>query len=428
MHVTYADAGLVGEVGHHANSCRLISAALRDRGHKVTIAAHRTIEEGLARELDAQPHFRLSTYWLNDGDPVAGWLSAFFTCANATAEDFARLGPFNHRSLLFVNSVMPAQLMALRSFLLALPEHERPHVFAELGTGPGLDLVEEGGVQRFVARDTRIDSRATLYRFVAMQLRAQPLPQLMLTTFDQTSSELYASLMLQDILTLPVPRATDALPRCRGTVRPLTIGVLGHQRGEKGYHLVPAIVQLMLRLRDDVVFLVHNAAPDYMVAVQQEMRALAARDSRVVLDERPAGPEEWQALLDRCDIMLCPYSRAQFRAAYSAVASEAISNAIPLVVPAGTSLSRLMGDFGGAGVFFEDESAAAIAVALNEAVENVENLAARALVAALRWQATMGAGPMVDALIAKVIGGDMLERMQHRGRSSDTEIPIAKVA
>jgi hypothetical protein len=428
MHVIYADPGLVSEVGHHANSCRVITAALRERGHAVTVAGAQGLQPELAEELGARPHFRLNTYWLNDGDAVAGWLSAFFTSANATAEDFARLGPFGHDTLLFVNSVMPAQLMAIRSFLMGLPDAQRPHVFAELGTGPGLDFIEDAAGSRFVPRDTRVDARATLYRFVGQQLATRPLEPLTIVTFDRSSSELYSALLLQTVRTLPVPRSTTAPLRNRGGARPLTIGVLGHQRGEKGYQFVPAIVQLMLRLRDDVVFLVHNAAPDYMSAVQQEMRVLAAADRRIMLDERPAGPEHWQANLDRCDLILCPYLPAQFRAAYSAVACEAISNAIPLVVPANTSMSRLVAEFGGTGTEFSDASPGGITVALAEAVERIEELSAIAMVAALRWQATMGAGPMVDAMLASVIGGDMLGRMMQRQRPADTQIPIAKVA
>ena len=106
MRVIYADAGLVNEVGHHANSCRFIAGALRGRGHGVTVAAHRGVHADLAAELPAQPHFRLNTYWGNDGDPVCGWLNAFFIGANAFAEDLAALGPCD---LLYANSILPAQ-------------------------------------------------------------------------------------------------------------------------------------------------------------------------------------------------------------------------------------------------------------------------------------------------------------------------------
>jgi hypothetical protein len=431
MHVTFADAGLASEIGHHANSCRFITGALRARGHTVAVAAYHGIQPELAAELRASAHFRLNTYWGNDGDPVCGWMNAFFTGANVFAADLARLGPFDSRDLLYVNSILPAQLMGLRSFLLGMPEHQRPHVVTELGTGPGLDFVQTAAGPRFVPRDPRVDSRATLYRFAGLQIKASPLPQLHVCSFDRASSEVYTTLLGIDVQTLPVPHFTDAMPRQRGTARPIVIGVLGHQRGEKGYQLVPAVVESLLRARDDVRFLIHNAQPDFLAEPQAAMRVLAARDPRITLDEQPAGPERWQALLDQTDLMLCPYLPDQFRAAYSAIASEAIAHAIPLVVPAETTLARVVSDFGDPGTRFAAHTADAVVAAVTQALDGFDDLASRAMTAAERWRATMGAGAMVDTMLAMTAGADMLARLTRRDSRSAKAVrptPAAKVA
>src|SRR5208282_1829449 len=97
---------------------------------------------------------------------------------------------------------------------------------------------------------------------------------------------------------------------------PRSIAFLGHQRGEKGYFHVPAIARLLLAACADVRLLVHNAQPDGMVETQQAMRALAAEDARIELDERPADPKIWRDLLERSDIIVCPYIVDRFRAAY----------------------------------------------------------------------------------------------------------------
>jgi hypothetical protein len=414
MKIIFADAGLSSEIGHHANACRLITSALRARGHDVSVAAYHGIQADLADELGARPHFRLNTYWGNDGDPVCGWLNAFFTGCNVFAEDLARLGPFAPADLLYVNSILPAQLLGLRGFLAMLPEHGKPHVVTELGTGPGLDYVQTEDGPRFVPRDPRVDSRATLYRFAGTQIRANMPPQLRVCSFDRASSELYTLLLGFDVQTLPVPHFTDAVPRRRGAQRPIVIGVLGHQRGEKGFQLVPAIVAHLLATRTDVRFLIHNAQPDFMADAQAAMRALAARDARVTLDEAPAGPARWRELLDQSDLILCPYMPDQFRAAYSALASEAIAHAIPVVTPAETTLARVVAEFGGPGTEFTGFSAEAVAAATMLALDNFDELASRAMTAALRWRATMGAGNMVDAMLALTAGADMLARLTRR--------------
>lgn len=416
MHITYADAGLVSDIGHHASSCRFIAGALKARGHQVTVAAFQGIQPELAAELDARAHFRINTYWGTDGDPVCGWLNAFFTAANAFAEDLARSGPLSRDDLLYVNSVLPAQLFGIRSFLLALPEAARPHVICELGTGPGLDHVQTEDGPRFVARDPRIDSRATLYRFAGAQIASAALPQLHVCSFDRGSSELYSQLLGLHVATLPVPHFAEAAVRSHRVARPLTIGVLGHQRGEKGYALVPQIVAQLLRERTDIQFLVHNAQPDFMTDVQGEMRSLATHDARITLDERPADLTRWQKLLAGCDLILCPYMPDQFRAAYSALTSEAIAHGIPVVVPAETTMARVLAEFGSPGATFSGYSAEAVVAATRHALDLFDELVARASTAAARWRETMGARHTVDAMLAMTAGADMQGRQARRGR------------
>ena len=82
------------------------------------------------------------------------------------------------------------------------------------------------------------------------------------------------------------------------------------------------------------------------------------------------------------------------------MATEALANAIPLVVPANTSLSRLLDQYDGPGTVFESYDSAAIVAATRRALADFDAIAARAEVAAERWNATMGVGNMVTALLA----------------------------
>ena len=162
MRVVYVDTGMVGEVGHHATSCRLITRALRARGHDVTVATWAGLEGPLREEFEARTVFRHNTYWGNDGDPLCGWLAAYFVSSTATAQDFAALGPFGGDDLLYVNSAMPAQLQAVATMLAALPDEARPQTVVELGTDPGVEIVPAGTGIALEARDPRVDARATL--------------------------------------------------------------------------------------------------------------------------------------------------------------------------------------------------------------------------------------------------------------------------
>ncbi len=386
-------------LGHHAQSCRLISLALRGRGLDLRIFGHATLEAGLAEELGAVPHFRWWTYGSPDADPIAGWLTSFMRVATETAQDLTRLPALGRDDILYLNSSQPPQLMALLQWLRALPPEQRPHVMTEFGTGPGLDyeLVAEG--MRVMTRDPRQDPRAVLYRFCAGLIPGLELSRLHLFTFDKMSSQLYSYLLNMRVGVLPLPHAASAPAVNRVGRRPTTISVLGHQRPEKGFALVPEIVEQVLGQRPEVRFLVHNGAPDNMPPTQERLRALARQFPQLELDERVASPVDWQGFLDRSDLILCPYPVWNFAAAYSAVAAEAVAGGIPLVVPASTTLSQMLAQYGGGGTMFSEHQPAAIAAAVVAALDKLDDLTHLSTIGSRQWHQTMGARNMVGALL-----------------------------
>jgi glycosyltransferase involved in cell wall biosynthesis len=404
MRVIYADPGLRDNLGHHANSCRTILRELEQRGITVAVLALTGIIADLREELHAIPFFRAYTYWQSDGDPVCGWLNAFDSVVRATFEDLQRLQGIMAEDIVYLNSAQPAQFMALVKWLKSLPMEQRPHIVMEFGTDPGIDIVvgDGGDLEKFSLRlrDYRTDPRAMFYRHAACQLTEPDLARFHMATFDKAASAVYALLLGRPVGVLPLPQFAQAAVSPRTGRRPITVSVLGHQRPDKGYHLMPEIARLLLAHEPAIRLLVHNGAPEAMARIQQEMRAHAAVESRLVLNEQAAGPELWQDLLCQSDLILCPYEPARFIASYSAVATEALANAIPLVVPANTSLSRLLDAYGGPGFVFERYDSAGIVAATRRALADFDALAATAEAAAAQWNATMGVGNMVTALLA----------------------------
>ncbi len=402
MQFFYVDPGLRSDLGHHANSCRMITRELRQRGIHAQIFAHNSIDAGLRAELGAAPHFRWWTYGTADFDPIAGWLTSFMRIATETAQDLANLPAMGFEDIVYLNSSQPPQLMALLQWLLTLPAARRPSVITEFGTGPGLDheVVPDG--LRVHLRDPRSDPRAVLYRFAAGLIPALQNNRLHLFTFEAMSSQLYGYLLKTPVAVLPLPHAALAPGKTRVRKRPITVSVLGHQRPEKGFALVPEIVELLLASRSDITLLVHNGDPTNMVATQQKLRELARIHPRLELDERAAGPALWQQLLQRSDLILCPYPVWNFTSAYSAVAAEAVAEGIPLVVPANTTLSALLTQYGGGGTMFAPHEPAAIVRAALQAIDQFDELAEIATRGSVEWHKNMGAKKMVEALLALV--------------------------
>jgi hypothetical protein len=407
MRVIYADPGLRDNLGHHANSCRSILRELESRGIMVIVLGLASIIPELKDELHALPFFRAYTYWQTDGDPISGWLNCFEIAVRTTVEDLQRLQGIAADDIVYLNSGQPAQLMALVKWSKALPAEKRPHIVMEFGTDPAVDVdlgagtEMEAGKFNLRLRDYRTDPRAMFYRHAAWHLTEPDLACFHMVTFDAASSAVYARLLAKPVGVLPLPQFAKAAVTSRAGHRPITVSVLGHQRQDKGYHLMPEIARLLLALEPDIRLLVHNGGPADMPRVQQEMRAHAAVESRLTLNEETAGPVLWEDLLRRSDLILCPYKPERFVASYSAVATEALANAIPLVVPAKSSLSRLLDQYGGPGTAFEAYNATSIVAATRQALADFDTIAARAEAAAGRWSAAMGVENMVTALLAQ---------------------------
>jgi glycosyltransferase involved in cell wall biosynthesis len=399
MRFIYADPGLRNDVGHHANFCRIIRDELIRRGIRVVVLAHVDISDKLLNELKAERLFRVFTYWESDGDPIAGWLNAFQSGAQATVADLNRLGGFNADDIFYFASVRPAQFMALVIWIKSLPVERRPRAIVEFGSDPGVDLVAAGANLDIVLRDYRIDPRPMFYRHAASQLDAD-MRHVHMINFDSTPAAVYAYVLGKPVAMLPTPTLTPARITSRVGRRPVTIAVLGHQRPNKGYHLVPELARLLLASEPDIRLLVHNSAPGEMPREQAALRELAAMEPRLILNEQSPGLAEYHDLLAASDLLLCPYEPARYVVSHSGILMEALANAIPIVLPGGTMLARQLREFGNPGGAFAHYTVESIVAATRKVLADYDGFAARAVNAARTWNATMGVKNMVGRLLA----------------------------
>jgi hypothetical protein len=408
MRFIYADSGLCGEMGHHANACRTIVGELRRRGIGPEILAFVTIDAALQKELGALPFFRCYTYWM-DGDPICGWLISLHKAMEVMLEDFSRLGKFSSEDVIYVNSAQAAGVLGAALWLGTLKADQRPRVIMEMGTDAGVDCVKgvkgEKGLKGgdgwgISVRDTREDPRGVMNRFASTYVTDEIAERLKLVTFDSDSSAVYSLLMGREVGVLPLPQVAKGVVGRRGRSGEVTVSVLGHQRLNKGYQHWPKVVEILLKANSRIRILAHNSKPGEMGEAQKEMRRIAGENPRVVLDESAITEAGWNGLLRQTDLMVCPYDPSRFRAAYSAVAAEAIANGIPMVVPADTTLARMLNEFGGGGTAFVRFEPENIAQAILLALENYEECADRAVMGAEAWGKVNGPGKTVDAILA----------------------------
>ncbi|HIJ63691.1 MAG TPA: hypothetical protein HPQ04_13445 [Rhodospirillaceae bacterium] len=396
----YADPGLKDKGGHHAGYCRAIVDELLSRGLQTEILAFAGISRELQQELGAVPFFRAYTYWTTDGDPICGWLNRFDKAVQETVEDLERLDDLNNDDIVFLISVQAAQLMAAVQWLDGLEPRRRPRVMVDFVEDAGLDAVPQGNGVAFATRDPRMDPRAVLYRFAGSQMANAETGSLRLFAAEQWMSVAYSFLLKRPVELFPTPQVPFKTVTNRVGRRPITLAVLGYQRAVKGYSLVPDIVEMLLAANADIRFLAHNSNPVETGDLQARMRQIAERNPRLTLDERVLQDDQWAEVLERVDIILCPYNLFQYAACCSGVAFDALANGIPLVMPKGSSLERLVEEFGSGGTVFEAHAVDSIVEAALRAVAGFDDMAAKSFQAAGKWAQQRGPKASVDTLLS----------------------------
>lgn len=391
MNFIYLDPGLVNFAGHHATFCRNLVNSLYRRGHTVSIYGSVAVAKNVQQDLKVVPLFRANPYSQyfpeheTAPDPICGWLKNFELVWQATMQDLSRLQPPSQDDVIYWNSAFPAQLAALAHWLGGLPEDRRPHAVVELNLDSGAVLKNDGGKDCFEIPNPAVNDKPFLWRYAGMLLidpRIQN--RIKLINFEPSTIPGYEFLLREPVEAWNPPFCASANVQSRVGKRAFAIGVLGYQREEKGFTLIPDLAERLLAERQDIALLVHNAEPAFMWRTQSDLRELAARESRLVLMEG-AIPDRWMETVNSCDVILCPYDPVAFKTRCSGMLNESLANGIPVIVPANTSLSRMFEEFGSPGAVFEEWTVESIAASVRGVLNAYDEYARRALQACEKW-------------------------------------------
>jgi hypothetical protein len=393
--VAFVDAELRRQAGHHANACRHVVGELRRRGLRVDVYAHRSVETELIAELGAIPHFHHSAYApIAAHRPVRALQALDVALARASfGLDLRRLWQGGY-DLVFFNSVLGPQMEAVAAWLASFPPDRTPSAAVEFGAPSGR-AIERPELARWWRH------HPPCYRRAGARLsRAGIGARLVLFAFGTEPAEDYSTLLGRPVHALPPVHAGVGRPRLRrrGVDGRVTVAFLGLQRPEKGYALLPDVIREVLRRNRPVQILVHNGAPT-TVAMDQQIEELSRSDQRVIFEHRSADQRSWQDLLDRTDLLVLPYVPSRYRASYSAVAIEAVSDGIPVVTPAGTTMATLAGQYQRGASTFEDWTAPAVVEAIDRALDTFDDVASVAAAGAVRWRRDNGAAAFMDRLV-----------------------------
>jgi hypothetical protein len=405
MHILYADAGLRGLEGHLASSGIALPAAFRRLGHRVTVLGHCDLVPALQETTGAVPFFRAFTWGRWSDDPLAGWLIDFPQVVNQTVADlhlaWTEFGPFD---LIYVNTARPAQFAAAALWLKeAFPGRVgAPAVAVQLGADSGLRRSGPPHAPTFELRDPT----TVLHRFATHWVGKEWIERLVLVAVNQIVAGEYSFLVDRPVKAMPTPEGLPML-RLRERREPLTIGLLGQQRIDKGYEFLPDLILRVLGGDPRVRFIVQHSDPTggaqedrpRMERTTTRLCELAAYDPRVEIILKPVVGDAWFELIDRCDIVALPYDPPRYASSYSAIFGEALASGAVIVAPSGTTISKELDEAGGAGTTFDQWTAAAVAVAVGAAIDRFDDLRMRAYQGGTAWRKLHGP----DAYAAAVI-------------------------
>ena len=404
MHIHYADGGLLHAAGHHVDQCQALIGEIAARGIAHSVLAYVGIEEAVRARFDAACVFRSYVYLQYDRDRDRDWKGNFTSAARMVREDLDTVPNIRRSDLLFFPTSSVTYLAGVADWMAGRPPDALPHVVLDFVLDPAIDAEPSptGGVT-IRLRDPRDDATGTLCRLTAEKLRAIDRSRLHLAYPYSNGATVYAMLLQHPVAVNPIWHGYAARPRNRVGERPITVAMVGHQHGAlKGYHLAAPLIETLLPRHPDIRFLIHNSVPDTMPEAHQALQQLAAREPRVSLVDRAVTGAEWQALLDRIGLIVCPYSPRSYQLVPSGVQAEAIANAIPSVVPAGTALAEISAQFGGTGTTFLRNDVAAVSEAVHQALAGYDALAAATFAASARWAEHHGTRRAIDRLLACV--------------------------
>lgn len=166
-----------------------------------------------------------------------------------------------------------------------------------------------------------------------------------------------------------VSTASDKEHHAKDDSSSVIIGVLGGGRRDKGFDRLHEIIiafNSIYSKKRDVRFIIQ--APRAQDNLSEEASKVASIENVQMLDNS-LGNEQYEQVLNSCDVMLMPYSSG-YNLRGSGVAIEALANAIPLVCSANTGLADTLTHENGMVAVSNDDFANALA----DVVDNLASI------------------------------------------------------
>jgi glycosyltransferase involved in cell wall biosynthesis len=402
MRALIIDPALRSKGGHHYNAVLRLQGELSKRDIGFSCLGSTYADHEVVRDLGCTPSFTKSVYGRDYAD------------AGEFARNVAETGRQVSQALQRAPSadllILPCcdQVLAM-AVALHLKQRRRgyaPHVVLWLLYGPHHRTATDDPLAAAVNAECR-DAFANLK--ASLNIRAGSERRLQAYCETPAMAAFYRALLDLDVEVTPGPGLVLAgqTARAERLGSAATVVCTGFANRPKGYRLLPEAIEQVLQRHRDVTFLIHGIVEGSDAEDEQStFDRLSALGKRVVVRQDVLAQEEYAAWLARADLVLLPYDRNVYKSRGSGVFTEAQRLGIPVIATQGCAFAQPAFE-GGWGIEIADYSSEGVARAVLAALGRLEELSARAGIAAREASDTLDfiLGETVDAVRKQASAG-----------------------
>jgi glycosyltransferase involved in cell wall biosynthesis len=402
MRALIIDPALRSKGGHHYNAVLRLQGELSKRGIGFACLGSAYADHEVVRDLGCTPSFTKSVYGRDYAD--AGEFARSVAETGGQLSQALQRGP--SADLLILPCCDQVLAMAVARYLKRRGLMYASHVVLWLLYGPHHKSATDDPLAAAVnveCRDAFANLRASLNISAGSERRLQAYCE------TPAMAAFYRTLLDLDVQIAPGPGVVLAgrTARAEGLGSAATVVCTGFANRPKGYRLLPGAIEQVLQRHRDVTFFIHGIVEGSDAEDEQStFDRLSALGKRVVVRQDVLAQDEYAAWLARADLVLLPYDRNVYKSRGSGVFTEAQRLGIPVIATEGCAFAQPAFE-GGWGVEIADYSSEGVARAALAALGRLEELSARAGIAAREAGDTLDfiLGETVDAMRAEASAG-----------------------
>jgi glycosyltransferase involved in cell wall biosynthesis len=337
------DPSLKDTIGHHIGVARAMARGAREIGLKpIAIANHACPPGALAPECAVIPAFDDYLY-----GGVADIGLFVYQLNKALASQYV-----TPRDMLTLFCATPAMLAGSIAYMLDLKPQARPRISIRFDRDEARAPNSRIGYQRAFELINALNLRKH-YNFFVESKGLQDY-------FFEMSGERFG-LLFNPLPDFPKEFAKVGFSeptKDPATRTKITLGYLGEARVEKGFHLLPFLVDHLRSnpaTKGKVSFCIQTGASHqnqhgWVLGAREQLTAMAQKDPNIVLHDFLSEDEYHRALMT-LDVLILPYGPGDYTRRGSGVATEALAAGKAIVVSRGTDIAAT---YEGAGVVVPD--------------------------------------------------------------------------